>query len=48
MCILCLADICADGSTASADLIGDNGFSFFFELFYKVDNLHSKIHGLCS
>ena len=34
--ILCLANICADGSTASADLIGDNRFSFSLSDFTRL------------
>ena len=36
MRILCLANICADGSTASADLIGDNRFSFSLSDFTRL------------
>ena len=46
MSVLCFTDICADGCSASADLVGNDGFSFFFKAFYQVDDGNGEIEGL--
>ena len=43
-----LTDINSNRSAAPADLVGNNGFSFLFEDFYKINNRYCKIHGLWS
>ena len=44
--VLCFPDICADGCPGSADLVGDNRFTFCFQLFHQLDDRNRKIHGL--
>ena len=46
--ILRFSDICADGSAASSNLIGNDGFSFLFQVFDEVNNGYCKVHGLRS
>ena len=41
MGILRFPDIGTNGCATSADLIGNDGFAFLFERFYKADRAHS-------
>ena len=46
--ILRFADVCTYGGAASADLIGNNGFPFFFQVLDQLDDGNCEIQGLCS
>ena len=35
--VLCFVDICSDTGSGSTDLIGDDRFSLFFQIFDKVN-----------
>ena len=48
MSILRFMDIGANGCSASADLIGNNVFSFFFKRFYKIYDRNRKVQRLGS
>ena len=48
MRVLRLADVCADGSPAAPDLIGDDRFVFCLERFYEVDDGYGEVEGLGS
>ena len=46
--ILSFPNICTDRSTASTNLVWNNGFSLFFQRLYEIYDWNSKIHGLRS
>lgn len=42
--VSCLTNVCAYGCTASSNLVRNNGFSLFPELFDKIDDRDSEVH----